>query len=460
MRMRASIPSLVVRFGSWSLLACTLLVHCGLVYAGFQGFRSSAVGGVSINVEGFVGPPSIDGRKRLLEELRKEIKSPAAELNAPVEMRMVSLRGLEAACEEAKSDLGKLPEEVRFLAGLQRIQYIFVYPEDNDIVLAGPGEGWKIDDSANVVGVTTGRPVLLLDDLLIALRSVDEARRGGITVSIDPTEDGVQRLNRLLSSQPPRGGVSPAMENAMKEAFGPQTVTIKGVPATSHFARVMTAADYRMKRIAMNIDRSPVKELPSYLEMIRGLRTSVINRSTPRWWLACNYEPLAASEDGLAWEIRGPGVKAMTEDEVIAADGTRKETGKASPMAQKWSDQMTAKYDELSGQDAVFGELRNLMDMCVLAALLQKEGLWQKAGLSAPLLTDSGSQLKPEVWYAPRQIHPEISFLKGTNGLIVTASGGVSIESWQVAERKETVANLAAVRQRATSNSRQGMWWQ
>jgi len=45
-------------------------------------------------------------------------------------------------------------------------------------VLAGPGEGWKVADDGNVVGVTTGRPVLRLEDLLIALRSVENAAKG------------------------------------------------------------------------------------------------------------------------------------------------------------------------------------------------------------------------------------------------------------------------------------------
>jgi hypothetical protein len=461
MQSRTVVPPLFIRVGSWTLLALLFCVHCGLVYAGFQGFRTSSVGGVSINVEGVVGPPSIDGRKKHLEELRKEIKMPAGELIAPVEMRMVSLRGLEAACQDAlKNNFGKLPDEVRFLAGLQRIRYVFVYPEDSDIVLAGPGEGWKVDEMANVVGVTTGRPVLQLDDLLTALRSVEEARRGAISVSIDPTEEGTRRLNRLLSQHPPRGTISPALEAAMKKEFGPQQITITGVPATTHFARIMVAADYRMKRIAMNIDRSPVKGLPSYVEMIRNHSTSAINNSTPRWWLACNYQPLAATEDGLAWELRGPGVKAMTEDEMVTAEGKRVELGKASPTAQKWSDLMTAKYDELSGQDAVFGELRNLMDMCVVAALMQKEHLWEKAGLSVPLLTDSSSELKTEVWHSPRTVTPEISFLKAKNGLIVTASGGVSVESWQVADRKETVAAIGELRKKASSGGQKTLWWQ
>lgn len=454
-------PRRFTRYGSWLVLALLVSVHCGLVYAGFAGFRTSAVGGVSIDVEGQLGPPLVEAQKKLLTELRKEVKAASGELNAPVEMRMVSLKGLEAACQDAlKNNMGRIPDEVRFLAGLQRIQYVFIYPEDNDIVFAGPGEGWKVDDTANVVGVTTGRPVLHLDDLLVALRSVDQARNGGITVSIDPTEEGTQKLNRLLADQPPRGGVTPAMEAAMKTAFGPQKITFTGVPATSHFARVLVAADYRMKRIAMNIDKSPVRGLPSYVEMIKGLSTAAINRSTPRWWLACNYEPLAASEDGLAWEIRGPGVKAMTEDELVTADGKRVELGKTSPAAQKWSNAMTEKYEELSGKDAVFGELRNLMDMCVVGALLQKEHLWEKAGLSVPLLTDAASELKTEVWHAPKTVTPEVSFLKGKSGLIVTASGGVAVESWQVADRKEMVPAMAEIRKKATPSQRKSMWWQ
>jgi hypothetical protein len=443
------------------LLALVAVVHSGMLYAGFTGFRTSAVGGVSINVSGVVGPPSADARKQHLEEMRKAVKSPSDELTAPVEMRMVSLRGLEAACREAmKNNFGRMPDEVQFLAGLQRIQYVFVYPEENDIVIAGPGEGWKVDENANVVGITTGRPVLRLDDFLIALRSVEEARRGGITVSIDPTEEGTQRLNRLLSKLRGRDAETPAAQTAMKNEFGPQQVTITGVPDTSHFARVLVAADYRMKRIAMNLERSPVKELPSYIEMIRNMTTSAINKSNPRWWLACNYQPMAATEDGLAWELRGPGVKAMTEDEKVSPEGKRTALGKASPMAQKWSDLMTEKYEALAGREAVFGDLRNLMDMCVVAALMQKENLWEKAGLSAPLLTDSSSELKPEVWHAPKTISPEISLLHGKNGTIVSASGGVAIESWQVADRKETVPEIAEVRKRASKSGGRGMWWQ
>ena len=60
-------------------------------------------------------------------------------------MRMISLKGLEQAVKKGLKDgTPGLPEEVRYLAGLQRIEYVFLYPEQNDIVIAGPGEGWKV----------------------------------------------------------------------------------------------------------------------------------------------------------------------------------------------------------------------------------------------------------------------------------------------------------------------------
>ncbi len=52
---------------------------------------------------------------------------------------------------------------------------------------------------------------------------------------------------------------------------------------------------------------------------------------TPRWWLAPNYKPLLKDQDGLAWEVRGGSVKAMTEDDFFAADGSRTHTGKSAP---------------------------------------------------------------------------------------------------------------------------------
>src|SRR5439155_3963598 len=130
------------------------------------------------------------------------------------------------------------------------------------------------------------------------------------------------------------------------------------------------------------------------------------------WWMACNYEPLAKSEDGLAWELRGPGVKVLTEDEIIGADGGVTGTGKVSPVAQKWANLMTEHYDELSAKEPVFVELRNLMDACVIAALISKEGLLEKAQLDIPTLRGTDSKLELVSWPQPKTVATQCSFLK------------------------------------------------
>ena len=440
---------------TWIVATIAVTIVGGVAWAGQNhGVLFRSVGGVLIDAEGVVGEPTVQELAQLRKRITDEYREPAADLKQPVELRMFSLRAAEEAIKQANVDLSyKLPEEIRFMAGLQRIQYVFVYPEQNDIVLAGPGEGWKPGEVGNYVGVTTGRPVLRLEDFILAMRSAESARQGGISVSIDPTAEGRQRLDKLLS------GVrefKPAVLEAIEEALGPQEVTIRGIPETSHFARTLVASDYKMKRIAMKLQRSPVKGLTSYIDML----TSPPDNMMPRWWMACNYEPIAKSKDGLAWEIRGQGIKVMTEDELISADGSVKGTGKANPVAQAWADQMTEKFDELAVKEPIFGELRNLFDMSIVAALIAKEDLLTKANCPLTTIADSKSGLGVSSWVAPRFVDTQCGAMKKGRNYIITASGGVEIASWAIADKTAVVHEIEDVRAKAARKEKAlSLYW-
>src|SRR6185503_10162277 len=69
------------------------------------------------------------------------------------ELRKISLNRLEAAALEKLAAGEKLTDEMRYLVGLTRIKYVFFYPDTNDIVVAGPAEGWADDLSGRVRGV-------------------------------------------------------------------------------------------------------------------------------------------------------------------------------------------------------------------------------------------------------------------------------------------------------------------
>ncbi|MGI9470694.1 MAG: DUF1598 domain-containing protein, partial [Rubripirellula sp.] len=302
-------PKRLLRFivpASLGIIALATTVHAGI---GFGGRRS--VGGVVIDGAGIVRTASIQERQELANVVRQGLEPLAGELDEATEMRMISLKGLQQAIIDSSQTGQAVPDEVEFLAGLQRIEYVFVDKEKQDVIIAGPAEPWKLRPDGFVVGTVTGGSTMRLADLVVALRSVESARHEGISCSIEPTPEGRLRLQQLLRRIKLRPGQNPAVfEASMREAFGPQMIHLTGIPADSRYARTLVAADFEMKRVAMGLTDSPVNGLPSYLQMSRNSAHS--SSQNPRWWMACDYDALAKSEDGLAWKLSGQGVRTLT----------------------------------------------------------------------------------------------------------------------------------------------------
>ena len=417
--------------------------------------QQQAVGGVIVDTNGVIRSATVDERKETLAAMRQAIPAAAGDLAQANELRMISLSKLQAAVAESEKTGTPISDEMRYLAGLQRIEYVFVYPEQNDIVIAGPAEPWIVRDDAAVVGVNSGRPVVTLDDLVVAFRSVEAARTEGLTCSIEPTPEGRQRLQNLLKNVTMRPGQDPSgLEPAMREAFGPQLIKLTGVAKDSHYARTLVAADYQMKRIAMALEKAPIDGLPSYLNIAKGQRTSA--NSNPRWWMACNYEALSRTEDKLAWKLVGQGVKTLTENDVISKTGEATPANQIDPLAQKWADTMTGRYDALSQAQSVFGELRNCIDLSVVATLIVQERLAEKAGCDLSTLLGA---VETEKYNIPQTVEPQCSFVRGRSGWVVTASGGVDVNAFEIVEKQVTTPELAEVRNRKPSADAIRWWW-
>ncbi len=437
---------------SLAVPATLIVAALALAQTAEAGFiRGSAVGGVSIDVQGVVAAPTVQEQRQLAALWRKALEDVPGELEPFSELRMVSLKRLEAEIAEHRRKLLPLPESVQCLAGLLRVQYVFVFPEQNDIVLAGPAEGWRVDELGNLVGKTTGRPVLMLEDLMAALRTRKSSAQTTISCSIDPTPEGLRRLQQLRSQLRTIGNRQETLAR-MEEALGDQVITVTGVPDTCHIARVMVAADFRMKRIAMNFERSPVPDLPSYLQMVKGRPGNAM----PRWWLAPDYEPLRTGANGLAWELRGQGVKCLTEDSYLTDEGDLKQTKRTSKSAERWAELMTQKYDELAQVDSAFGHLRNVMDLVVIAALIEKESLLQRSGLEIPRLLDEELL---EQYNPPRSVASKASFVKRGRQYVTSVSGGVEVQPWEIVLRDpESSQAVTAIRSKAEGRGK-SWWW-
>ena len=134
---------------------------------------------------------------------KQRIAAARASLNPNVaaysKLRFISLKHLERAIADHQ---GVPTDEMRNLAGLLRLRYVFLYPDSKDIVIAGPAEGWVTDGVGRLVGLSSGRPVISLEDLVVALRAFPP---GGsptkfIGCSIDPTQEGLAAMQQFLRS--------------------------------------------------------------------------------------------------------------------------------------------------------------------------------------------------------------------------------------------------------------------
>ncbi len=416
-----------------------------------NGFFGNAVGGVVVDAEGILRSATVDEMNRLAKFRVEQIKQLPDDMGVVTPLRKVSLRRLqeEFLARKEKAQMPLFTEEMEYLAGLTRIQYVFVYPEEKDIVLVGPAEPIKVTADGHMVGAKSSHPILQLDHLLVAMRTAEAAGREAISCSIDPTKEGIAAFNRIVGQTKK---FDDTLGPRLQQAMGMQDVTITGVPAGSDFARTMVAADYRMKRLAMGFDKIPVRGLGTYLSMISSQSPAM-----PRWWMAPNYEAILKDPQGLAWELRGLGVKVMTEDTIFSKDGVANRTGKANPVAQKWADQMTSKYDELSVHFPIFGELRNMMDMAVVGALIVKHDLLKTSGLDmTPLMTDRAVTSRDD-FPVPKKVPTVVNWDKHGGRYVVTASGGVEINSWKVADKTETSKTIGQTRQSATHSG--SKWW-
>ena len=154
---------------------------------------SAQVGGIRIDAEGLL-------HRATVTSSAKPLTAAPATFARRHSNRKISLKRLETVIVEHLDSNRPLPDSIRFLGGLQRIDEVLLNLEEGDVVLVGPAAGWSRLPSGEVVDPETHRPVLELDDLALALRFAASPDRitSFIGCSIDPTRDGIKRYTRFL----------------------------------------------------------------------------------------------------------------------------------------------------------------------------------------------------------------------------------------------------------------------
>ena len=430
------------RFGLAMVVAiCLLLTPGALVFAQDGGGGDGGTGdedsnifsGVSVDADGVLQRLTVNDPTGQLT--RQRIRESMARLDSDIvqrsPLRKVSLTRLARLTKQAIDEGHGPTEAMQHLAGLTRIQYVFYYPETKDIVIAGPAEGWVDTGAGRILGVHTGQPVMELQDLIVALRAFPPGEKTNPLVycSIDATPEGLQRMQQFLSSvgrQIQRGDERFIVEG-LRESLGLQMITLGGISTKTHFAQVMVEADYRMKLIGIGLERPPAR-IRSYLSLASF--ASIARNAMCRWWFVPDYQRIRMSADGNAAEFVGNGVKLVGEDELVARDGSRVQSGTQNRASRRFTQSFTDQYAQVAKNAPVYGQLRNCVDMLVAAAFLQQHDLYGKAGWDLSVLGDE-SIYPVETYNAPQQVASAVNSMWKGRHLATPVGGGVQIQAKQ-----------------------------
>lgn len=416
-------------------------------------------------------------RTRLYEDptgalSRERLEAAKASLNPQVavasKLRKVSLTRLEKAIGQALSEGRQPTDEMKYLAGLTRIRYVFFYPESNDIVIAGPAEGWMIDLAGRPVGIKSGRAIAELQDLVVALRAYapgtedSSAEEPVIGCSIDPTPEGLQQMQAFLLQLGGRATPDQTqyIVDGLRTALGLQQVRVMGVSPKTHFAQVLVEADYRMKLIGIGLEQPPI-ELASYVD--RAKPRDVSRNALQRWYFTPDYQCVKVSENGDAVELVGDGVKLVGADELVTEDGQRVSNGRVDRASEAFVSGFTRSYPQLADRVPVYAQLRNLVDLTIAAAYMRHHDLFGHAEWTMPIFGDE-SKFAVEVCHAPVEVETAVASVWRGNKLMTPVGGGVVIEADQALDstnvQPDNKGKVAKVREEQDlTQLADGQWW-
>jgi hypothetical protein len=246
----------------------------------------------------------------------------------------------------------------------------------------------------------------------------------------------------------------------LRTNLGLQTVRLMGVNPSTHFAQVLVEADYRMKLIGIGLE-PPLVKMNTFIEKANAA-TSV--NGLIRWFFVPDYQCLRVAEDGTALEMVGQGVKLVDENEVVLQGGQRRiAAGEKSRASMLFTTSFTQEYAKIAARKPIYAQLRNLIDMSIVAAFIQQQDYYGQAGW--PMATLMSEEKFPiQTYQAPVQVDTVVTSVWKGNRLMTPVAGGVTIQPKQALDKENLLeddrgAVAHAKQEISLKDLKQGQWW-
>ena len=413
------------------------------------------VGGVYVDPEGMLR----DATSLSREEQRKLLQtapltgSTSTQHESPA--RKLSLRALEQLVAEHQQKGEPLPADVQLLAGLQAVTAVVF--EGDDVILIGPASAWSESESGDLIG-RSGRPVLRLEDLIVALRFAFDPQNGGfLGCSIDPTPAGmraydqhVRSLNRIDRTR------LPEIARGMERAMGPQDVRIFGTSGDSRLALALVSADYRLKRLSMGHDPAPTRKFQSYLDLAAKMASGSGRVQQHRFWFVAKYDAIRRSEDERAWSFEGTGVAVAT------APRSEADQPKPTRAATAYVEAFTRDFPEIAKAVPVLGELQNVINLATVAGVIHRRASQPEGWKPEHFLDDAACPMPRAT--PPKQV-PSLANVRliRERSWMFSVSGGVEFQLADVLDPnslKPGDDSLMKVRAAVKRDADESWWWE
>lgn len=300
----------------------------------------------------------------------------AAGVQRESDLRVVSLNRLEAAMEANYATGRPMASALQTMAGLYRIDFLMVDQEHGDVLIAGPAGAWRADGDGRTVHAASGRPTLWLDDWIVCLHNA-KAADGVFGCSIDPDPASLKLVKAQLEKPMPssrRGQQKWATD--LRAAMGEQNVSVFGIPASSHLAKVLIEADLKMKMIGMGTLPS-IDAVPSYLDRVASAAQPAASKQSPliRWWFTPDYAQLLHDHNNRMFAWGGNRVRVLSENEFLDQQARRTHTGTSDSATAGFAGDFTDHFEAIADRHAVFWQLRNAFDLAMAANLMKQHRL-------------------------------------------------------------------------------------
>jgi len=326
-------------------------------------------------------------------------------------------------------------------------------------VLVGDAEGRFIDEA--------GAPVLNLDDLVVTLRNA-YGPEGIIRCSIEPRQANLaaaKEVNEKWSKQP----LSSATQRTkwleeFRAAMGRQDIEMDGIDRRTHVGRTLLEADYRMKLVAIGLEEG-VLGVPTYLSALElGKDGKAPPTKLLRLWFTLNYNALAATDKRDAFELRGPGVKVQSENELLSDRGERIHTGDSDEAATRFAESFTKHFEKLAAKYPYSPKQLPIARLSLAAAVLHSHDLPGQVGWHMTHF-GVGGDYHPVLSHAPTEVESVMNHrIIGGRHVVAAVSGGVRVDTHGLAAKDAVKADTYGLMagERRTSTPRelpQRAWW-